>query len=48
MIRNLLEEMLHKSTPARTHQIENLRVFSEVGEKKQLFIAMVGNEFFYS
>jgi len=32
---------------ASTHQTENPRGFSEVGENKQLLIAIVGSSFFY-
>tara|TARA_R110002073_G_scaffold336258_1_gene531273 strand:+ start:972 stop:1100 length:129 start_codon:yes stop_codon:yes gene_type:complete len=31
---------------ASTHQAENPRGFSEVGEKKQLLIAIVGNSIY--
>ncbi|APY09529.1 hypothetical protein BWZ20_15015 [Winogradskyella sp. J14-2] len=32
---------------ASTHQTENPRGFSEVGENQQLLIAIVGNSFYY-
>jgi len=33
---------------ASTHQTENLQGFSEVGENKQLLIAIVGCSFIYN